>query len=78
MEGRSRSQPERVERERGGEERSEREREREIKGGSVMVPLLVGRARTTYKYRGARGWSGEWCIVVERGRERRWDKMGRP
>lgn len=55
-----------------------REKEREIKGGSVMVPLLVGRARTTYKYRGARGWSGEWCIVVERGRERRWDKMGRP
>lgn len=38
----------------------------------MMVPLLVGRARTTYKYRGARGWSGEWCRERESGGGTKW------
>lgn len=68
---------ERERRWRGEEQECEREIEIEIKGGSVMVSLLVGRVRTAYKYRGGSGgWGGEWYSGRER--ERRWDKMGRP
>lgn len=76
-EGASLREREREEVERRGTGAWEREIEIEIKGGSVMVSLLVGRVRTTYKYRGGSGGGGgEWYSGRER--ERRWDKMGRP
>lgn len=48
MEGRSRSQPERVERERGGEERSERERERERDKGWIGDGAAACGSRTDH------------------------------
>ena len=65
-EGASLRERERERRWRGEEQECEREIEIEIKGGSVMVSLLVGRVRTTYKYREGSGGGAESGIAAER------------